>query len=328
MSRTLHTSPRMRRQRGRARSTLRRSVVLVLFLELVVGVSTQGSAAHAAPTGETYKFSIAAVDHPRSTLCLGETVRYTVKVFASSTTGPPAAIELPGVKVDASVVGVGAFVGTKGSGVDGAETGFDIDNPIGIQFSFKAGKKPGTTRLIFAATVKGDGIDNGNVSFSLPVRVLDCRFYVSQYTSFGPNAIENPSVPYPKIIASMDIALLTADINGHYTASSPVRWIGSTLAGGGVSVTETFPSLSHVDISGEMSDDGKLTLKFVYQMVTSSVVERIGPVTQSGPGGPYLLDPLQVTVEPGGRGVTRKPHGYGQPGFVGKAVVVVITEKE
>jgi hypothetical protein len=310
----------------RQRGTL---LVVALLLEIVVGASTQGSVVHAAPAGETYKYSIAAVDHPRSTLCLNETVRYTVKVLASSTTGSSPVIELPGIKVGASVVGVGAFVGTKGSGVNGDETGFDIDNPIGMQFSFKAGKKPGTTRLIFAATVKGDGIDNGQVSVSVPVRVLDCRFYVHEYTSFGPNPILNPSVPYPPIIASMQLTLLTADIDGHYTASAPVRWIGKTLAGNGVSVTETFPTESHANVSGEMSDDGKLTLTFTYDMVMSSVVERIGPVTQSGPGGPYLLDPLQVTVQlSGGGGVLRKPHGYGQPGFVGKAVVIVITEKE
>ena len=81
-------------------------VLVALLLELVVGVSTQESAAHAAPDGETYKFSIAAVDRPRSTLCLGETVRYTVKVLGSPTIGASPVIEVPGVKVEASVVGV------------------------------------------------------------------------------------------------------------------------------------------------------------------------------------------------------------------------------
>ena len=304
-------------------------VVIALLLELVVVASTQGSAAQAAPAGEQYKFSIAAVDQPRTTLCLGETVRYTVKVLATPTLGTSPVIEVPGVKVDASVVGGGAFVGSKGSGVNGSETGFDIDHPIGIEFSFKAGRKPGTARLIFAGTVKGDGIDNGQVSVSLPVRVIECRFYVSEYTSFPPNALDNPSIPYPPIIASMDIALLTADIDGHFTASTGVRWIGRTQAGGGVSVTETFPSPSHVDITGDMSDDGKLTLKFVYQTVTSNIVERVGPVTQSGFGMPYLLDPLQVTIAlQHSAGVVRKPHGYGRPDFPGKAVIIVIPEKE
>jgi hypothetical protein len=329
MSGTPQTSSKLRRQRDRTHAPVRWPIVLVaLLLELVIGVSTQESAAHAAPAGETYKFSIAVVDHPRTTLCLGETVRYTVKVLASPTIGASPVIEVPGIKVDASVIGVGAFVGTTGSGVNGAETGFDIDNPIGIQFSFKAGKKPGTTRLIFAATVHGDGIDDRHVSSSLPVRVIECRFYVDEYTSFPPNPLDNPSIPYPPIIASTDIALLTADIDGHFTASTGVRWIGKTLAGGGVSVTETFPSRSHVDITGEMSDDGKLSLKFVYQIATSNVVETVGGVTQSGLGLPYLLDPLQVTVDPHGSPVIRKPHGYGRPDFLGKAVVIVITEKE
>ena len=317
VSGTSHTSPRMRWP----------IVLAVLLIELVVGVSTEGPA-HAAAAGETYKFSIAAVDHPRTTLCLGEAVRYTVKVLATPTIGASPVIEVPGVEVGASVVGVGGFIGSTGSGVNGTETGFDIDNPIGIEFRFKAGQKPGTTRLIFAATVHGDGIDNGQVSVSLPVRVIECRFYVDEYTSFPPNPLDNPSIPYPPIIASMDPALLTADIDGHFTASSSVRWIGKTLAGGGVSVTETFPSRSRVDITGEMSDDGKLSLKFVYQMVTSSVVETVGPVTQGGFGLPYLLDQLQVIVDPHGSGVTKKPHGYGRPDFPGRAVVVVITEKE
>lgn len=318
MSGTPHTSPR------------RWPIVLVaLLLELVVGVSTQESAAHAAPDGETYKFSIAAVDRPRSTLCLGETVRYTVKVLGSPTIGASPVIEVPGVKVEASVVGVGAFVGSKGSGVNGAETGFDIDDPIGIQFSFKAGQKPGTTRLIFAATVKGDSIDNGQLSLSLPVRVIACRFYVGGYTSFGPNALDNPSIPYPPIIAKLEPTLLTADVNGHFTASATMDWIGSTLAGGGVSVTEKFGAGSRVDISGEMSDDGKLSLNFVYQIEMSSVVESVGGVTQAGSGGPYLLDPLQVTVNTqGSGGVIRKPQGSGRPDFLGKAVIVVIPEKE
>ena len=318
----------MRTHRENSRPPLRWPIVLAaLLLELVIGVSTQNSAAHAAPDGETYKFSIAVVDHPRSTLCLGETVRYTVKVLGSPTIGTSPVIEVPGVKVEASVVGVGAFVGSKGSGVSGAETGFAIDHPIGIQFSFRAGQKPGTTRLVFAATVKGDGADTGKVSLSLPVRVMECRFLVTEYTSFPPNPIENPSIPYPRIIASTDIVLLTADINGHFTGSGGVRWIGSTQAGGGVSVTETFPSRSHVDITGEMSEDGKLSLKFVYQIATSNVVESVDGVTQSGLGLPYLLDPLEVTVDPH-NSVTRKPHGYGLPGFLGKAKIIVLTEKE
>ncbi|MGZ4740178.1 MAG: hypothetical protein ACXV3B_06755 [Ilumatobacteraceae bacterium] len=316
-------------RRKRSHSGLRWPIVVVaLLLESVVGASTQGSAAHAAPPGESYRFSISAVDQPRTTLCLGETTRYTVKVFATPTLGTSPVIEVPGVKVEASVVGVGAFIGTTGSGVNGAETGFDIDHPVGIQFSFKAGQKPGTTRLTFAATVKGDGIDNGQVSSSLPVRVIECRFYVAEYTHFGPNALDNPSIPYPPIIASLSPTLLTADVNGHFTASATMNWIGSTLAGGGVSVTEKFASGSRVDITGEMSDDGTLSLKFVYQMVMSSVVEKVGPVTQGGPGGPYLLDPLQVAVNPHGSPVARKPQGYGRPDFPGRAVVVVITEKE
>jgi hypothetical protein len=316
------------RQSAATRSARRWPVVLVaLLLEVVIGVPTQGPAAHAAVAGETYTYSIAAVDHPRSTLCVGEKVRYTVKVLARPTTGGSPVIEVPGVKVDASVIGGGAFVGTTGSGVNGTETGVDIDDPIGIQFSFKAGTKPGNTRLIFAATVKGDGIDNGQVSVSVPVRVIECRFLVTEYTSFPPNPIENPSIPYPRIIASTDIVLLTADINGHFTGSGGVRWIGSTLAGGGVSVTETFPSRSHVDITGEMSQDGKLSLKFVYQIATSNSVETVDGVTQSGFGLPYLLDPLEVTVDPH-NSVTRKPHGYGLPGFLGKASIIVLTEKE
>ena len=95
-----------------------------------------------------------------------------------------------------------------------------------------------------------------------------------------------------------------------------------------MSVTEKFASGSRVDITGEMSDDGRLSLKFVYQMETSSVVEKVGPVTQGGSGGLYLLDPLQVTVDVHGGGVVRKPQGYGRPDFPGRAVVVVITEKE
>ena len=81
--------------------------------------------------------------------------------------------------------------------------------------------------------------------------------------------------------------------------------------------------------TGDMSDDGKLTLKFVYQTVTSNIVERVGPVTQSGFGMPYLLDPLQVTIAlQHSAGVVRKPHGYGRPDFPGKAVIIVIPEKE
>jgi hypothetical protein len=159
--------------------------------------------------------------------------------------------------------------------------------------------------------------------------VIECRFYVGGYTSFGPNALDNPSIPYPPIIAKFEPTLLVADINGHFTATATMEWIGSTLSGGGVSVTEKFASGSRMDITGDMLDDGKLSLKFAYQVVTSSVVETVGPVTQGGAGLPYLLDPLQVTVAlKGSGGVVRKPQGYGRPDFPGRAVVVVIPEKE
>ena len=299
--------------------------VVVVLLSLTTVGAVQVPLAQAAPQQQTYRFSL-DVASPRNTLCLGETVQYTATVLATPLPGTPLFIDVPGVTVEAAPndPSVGHFLHANKAGFVHTKTGSLGVEPSSADFTFVAGTKPGKTTLVFQGLVKGFDAATGYVSFQVGIRVIPCKFKVRTTSRFQGDSINNPDIPYPPILSRMKTTEITGDATGHFTGESDVTVIGSTKAVQ-CSVSERFTGASHVDISGDLFEDGSLVLNFTYTPVTSSATERCGPAAQSG-AHTYTFDALKVSVRPTG-GTIRSPHTYNGGQFKGTTTVVVTAEK-
>lgn len=265
----------------------------------------------------------------RVTLCLGESSVYSVVIYRDATSGPESLTFVDGVKVEAFATDktIGAFTGKDqkaGVAMQSTAPGFD-GSPLSADFTFKAGKKAGKTTLVFQGAVKGVDIHVGYVSFNLDIRVIQCKYKVSGSTRFPPNGKDNPDIVYPQLVTRMKQVQLTADNDGHLTGSTSIHWVSASLSSGCV-VLETFAADGQVTINGDVSDDGVLTLSFVFTPVSGFATETCGPVSMSGTY-PYLIDPLSVDLSTKG-GVVRPAVSYNQQSISGVAAIVVKPVKE
>ena len=319
-----------RRARGLPRRS-RRHVLLAVALAstAIVGVHVPavsatgllGSPAHRRAT-QTFRYYM-DVARPRNTLCLGESAVYTVYVYRDATTGPSSPSAMDGVKVEAYPAdpNVGTFIG-KDQGKQWTGPGF-YDEPLSADFTFKAGKKPGKTTLVFQGAVKGVDIHVGYVSFNVDIKVIQCKYTVSGSTSFPPNGKDNPDIVYPRLIAKLKKVQLVSDADGHLTGSTSIHWKSASLSSGCV-VNETFSADGQVTINGDVADDGVLTLTFAFTSVAGFATETCGPASASNTY-PYQIDPLTIDVPTKGGVVTPK---ITQSGFPGVASIVVKPVKE
>ena len=312
-------------RRGGAAAQRSRLAAVALLFGLTVVTVAPDSAATTAAADPQYRFTL-DIASPRNTLCLGETAHYVATVNLSEVSTDTSFQSVAGVKIEAypNDRSVGHFLeATKGGSVVKV-TGFDLEVPATADFTFVAAKKPGKTTLVFQGLV--EGYAGLYVSFNVGIRVIPCKFKVSTTSRFQGDAINNPDIPYPPINSGMKTTEIIGDATGHFTGEADVRVFGATKTTGPCTVVERFPGTAHVDISGDIFDDGTLTLNFTYTPVPASGTETCGPVTVSVPGSTYTFDPLKVNVRPTG-GTIKSPHTYNATQFKGKTTVVVIPEK-
>jgi hypothetical protein len=306
----------------------RKLVLVALLFILIVGSTGEVPTAKAAPPVWTAKVSLNVVA-PRTTLCTSETVTYKADVYAEMlpATGTQV-IKVAGVKVDAwpADPNIGTFLGPKKAGAVTRQSGADLLNPTSIVFKFKAGNKPGKSKLFFEGLVNSIHVPLGYVSFTVPIRVIACKYSVSTATEFSHNPAYNPMLEDPPFKAKMYKAELTADTIGHLNGSGIMHWVGSsytTRSGPGpATAISKFSSTSPVSLNGEIYEDGKLGLDLTYEVVTGTVTAIIDGQTQSMPGDLYLLDPLKIIV-PATGGTVTIPQAYNQRSFMGKTTVTV-----
>lgn len=305
----------------------RKYVLVVLSLILLVA-SGGVPIAKAAPHVWTARVSLNVVA-PRTTLCTAETVTYTADVYAEMlpATGTQL-IKVAGVKVDAwpADPSIGSFLGTKKAGAVTHQSGTDLLNPTSIVFKFKAGKKPGNSKLFFEGLVDSIHVPLGYVSFTVPIRVIDCKYKVSTTTEFSHNPMFNPMLEDPPFKAKMYKAELSADTIGHLSGSGIMHWIGSsytTHSGPGpATAVLKFSSTSPVTLNGEIYENGQLGLNLTYGAEPGTVTAIINGQSQSMPGDPFLLDPIKIIV-PATGGTVKFLQGYNQSTFMGKTTVTV-----
>ena len=300
----------------------RRHVLTVLLLAFVMGSTHQPLLAQAA--GETYWYFM-GIGEPKTTLCQGERVSYTVYVYGIPDARNGMLIELPGVKVEAYPAdqSIGKFTGANKAGFATQPTGMDMDELYNANFEFTAAKKIGTSQLFFEGAVKGINIKTGYVSATVPVKVIACKFRVWVETNFPPNGTYNPMIVEPPITVKMDPTVVTADANGHFTGSARLSWVGHTQnpkpKSGTCSVVQKFEStITHADISGQISADGTMVeLSLTYQQpVSASLTVTCDGVSEGQPDASFVLDPLKLSVPLYG-GAFQLDQSYSQGSFMG-----------
>ena len=125
---------------------------------------------------------------PKTTLCTGETVVYTVQVLQSYV-GPPRGWTGPGLpkpvalsRVVVNALARDASIGkfrapqTRSTSLIASPEG---DEPPSSTFTFTASKNPGKSVLYFDGMVAGYDIHTDYVDFNMPITVIHCKYKVS-----------------------------------------------------------------------------------------------------------------------------------------------------
>jgi len=271
------------RRRKRMNPVSRWQIILIaLMLALALGSAGLPPQVQAAPAGETVRFYMDVVN-PRTTLCTGERVTYTVRVYRQSTSAPPGwtdknlpdPIEIAGVWVNAyppHPKSIGTFTGADKAGFVGQQTGFNSDVPYNVEFEFTAGKKPGDGVLYFDGAVKGFKIQTGYVSFTVPVKVKKCPIKAELILHGGISGL----VAWT---GAADEIILNADSDTHFSGTADYQFAEQFLfQSDDCSVTGTVTT-SPVDYSADLVGDTlnlTITIQYKVSSVTAICPEDVG----------------------------------------------------
>ena len=298
----------------------------ILAITFVVCADPAGlvPTAPVAAAGVTYRYYMEVVS-PRTTLCLGEKVRY--KVVVQRDTGGANPIPVGGVKVEAYAddPSIGKFSGKGKGGSVFVSTELDFTTPYSAEFTFTAGKKIGSTTLQFQGLVSYvSPVGQGYVSFAVPIRVIPCKYKVSSIVRFPPNGTFNPDAIEPPIVARMKSTLLTSDAEGNFTGTGTIHWIGTSFTSG-CTVNQKFGGDTSVALSGKIFDD-HLQLTMIYQPGNGALTVNCGGVSQGTPSDPVQLDQLDVELPMSG-GSLKQTQAHSQGAYPGKVLVSAILVK-
>ena len=267
-----------------------RIVFIALCLVLIIGSVSQTPAAQAAPVREGVTFYMDMVS-PKTTVCVGKTVSYEARVYMVYNTpvttpkgnkiGENAIAEIK-VEANSQDMNVGDFLNTKKGFVTrvtgGADDLVSLDtgesSPNTAVFAFKA-KKAGKTNLYFQGLAYGQ-----YVSFTVPVKVIPCKFKVKVLLRFNPGIYN--------ITVISDEVVMTADEAGTFTGSAVMHWVYSNFS---IPCSVSAPD-SSVNLTGKLDDDGG---KFVGTVT-------FGPTTPVGcrGSGQGAVNPLKFSVRSSG----------------------------
>jgi hypothetical protein len=198
-----------------------------VFIALVVTLGIGGAAQPPPPTNVRFYIDVVA---PKYTLCIGETVTYTMRVYRQFTSPPsgwtdknlPDPYAVTGVQLEAhsSDNSVGTFKNNKASRALGM-TGFgDVDFET-AEFVFTAGKKPGKANLYFEGAVRGYEINTGYVTTTIPVKVVRCKYRVNTNSYWFYAGQYGTAYVYEFMNAT-----LSGPAEGALTGNTRALWVG------------------------------------------------------------------------------------------------------
>lgn len=294
----------------------------VLLLFATVAGSAQLISTPSAAAGVTYRYYMDVVS-PRTTLCLGEKVRYKVVVNRTADGDTDGPVPVSGVKVEAYAdnAAIGTFAGQSKGGSVFVSTELDFSTPFSAEFTFTAGKKAGSSTLQFQGLVSYvSPLGHGYVSFAVPIKLITCKYMVSTFVRFPPNGTYNPDAVEPPIVAKMKPTLLTADADGNFTGSGMLHWKSASFKSG-CTVSQRFGPDTSVSLSGKLFDD-HLEVRMIYEPGTGPLTVSCGGVSVAGASGPIQLDQLDVEMSPKG-GSLKQTQAHTQGTFAGTVLISV-----
>lgn len=313
-------------QACRSRARLTTFVLPVVLLLATAAGSVQLISAPSAAAGVTYRYYMDVVS-PRTTLCLGEKVRYKVVVNRTADGDTDGPVPVSGVKVEAYAdnPAIGTFAGQGKGGNVFVSTELDFSTPFSAEFAFTAGKKPGSSTLQFQGLVNHvSPLGRGYVSFAMPIKLIVCKYMVSTVVRFPPNGTYNPDAVEPPIVATMKPTLLTADADGNFSGTGTLHWRGTSFRSG-CTVSQRFGPDTSVAISGKIFDD-HLDVRMIYEPGSGSLTTSCGGVSVPAPFDPVQLDQLDVELSPKG-GSLKQTQAHTQGSFAGTVLISVTQVK-
>jgi len=230
------------------------------------------------------------------------------------------------------------YAGHFATGIGGKVTGPNIgtlkamlgdpDDPDQQPFLFTA-QKAGKTTLTFTGSIKDSSL-GPNVTVlgpgikavtEVPVKVSPCKFKVETHAEWH--------VPGPAHLfmaaTSGEAEVKAPDAQSPFTGSSSVDWAVQAGSVGDCSGTVTMGS-SQVDWTGQMDDNGQLTLNGTYQQSTGTEKINCGGSSQSRSFN-LTPDPIKVSVDSSG-GVTEQSEVVQGPEAVTGFVTIVVVPEE
>jgi hypothetical protein len=287
-----------------------RIFISILIFMLVFSSGSPPSPVLAAPTSESVTWFM-DVANPKTIVCVGETVEYRATAHYRSDHFQ-ADWAIPGVNIEASSTdtNVGSF------SVDRQIAGMANEDLVTASFFFK-GKKPGTATLNFEALI--DQIfTNTYVSFSVPVKVIPCKFKVV--------TTSNMAACYPggciKFLGVIIDGMLKADENGYFTGEAPVVWLSTSAVPNCGAVNSL--GIGKVKMRGNLNDSSQLTVDLKYDPVSFSDVVTC-PMGSGAGNLKITASAINVTVPTATGGVVRKPQQMqGGPGSAGGSALVYV----
>ncbi len=228
-------------------------ILAALMLALMIASADQTQPVQASPASEIVKWYMDVLN-PKTTICIGETVEYSVKVYSVNAVVPGPEWALPGIKIDAisSNKSVGDFK------KDTAITGFASEDLVTAGFSFTA-KKPGKANLYFEGMVDKK-LTSSYVEFTVPVTVIPCKFKVIA-TSRMAKCYVGGCLNFLGVATGN----VTADENGSFTGTAQVVW--TTGASIPTCSAKTTMGKGNVNMHGNLNENSLLFLELNYEPV-------------------------------------------------------------
>ena len=295
-----------------------------------IAVGASELRAHAAPAVR-YEYRLVAAQY-RSTICFGESAKYSVYVNRDSPDRGVPTTHVDGYRVGAnpSQSGFGSFIGgQKSGGVISTVTGPGGSNPpMPAVFTFKAANKAGRTSLNF---VTFNPVPGGPLLFlAIPITIKQCKFTISGTTRFPPDTTFSP-LPAPPLVAQIKPTPLSADEGGHLTGLATIHWVSASASAsvGGARCTalETFGADGEVQVDGDVIDPGGLLkLTFVFSGATGDLSITCAGERVNAGTFPYVINSFVVYTFTKG-GVFPFPITYNDDRLPGSARIVVKAAK-
>ena len=291
-------------------SPMIRIFISILIFMLVFTSESLPSSVLAAPTSVSVTWFM-DVANPKTIVCVGETVEYRATAHYRSEHFQ-ADWAISGVNIEASSTdtNVGSF------SVDRQIAGMANEDLVTASFFFK-GKKPGTTTLNFEALIDHN-FTNTYVSFSVPVKVIPCKFKVV--------TTSNMAACYPggciKFLGVIIDGMIKADENGYFTGEAPVVWISTSAVPNCGAVNSL--GIGKVKMRGNLNDSSQLIVDLKYAPVSFSDVVTC-PMGSGAGNLTITASALNVTVPTSTGGVVSKPQQMqGGPGSAGGSALVYV----